>query len=76
MMSGLMEGQEKMSKSSPNSAIFMQDTVSDVKEKIRISFCPEKIIENNPILDYTKHLIFQAKSSLLIERLPKNGGNV
>lgn len=33
MMPGLLEGQEKMSKSDPNSAIFMEDSEADVSEK-------------------------------------------
>lgn len=31
MMPGLLEGQEKMSKSDPNSAIFMEDTEAEVR---------------------------------------------
>jgi tyrosyl-tRNA synthetase len=30
MISGLVQGQEKMSKSNPDSAIFMEDTAKDV----------------------------------------------
>lgn len=33
-----------MSKSIPDSAIFMEDTVEDVNRKIKKAFCPEKII--------------------------------
>ena len=43
-----------MSKSDPDSAIFMEDTVEDVNRKIKKAFCPERQIENNPIIDYTK----------------------
>ena len=43
-----------MSKSDPDSAIFMEDTIEDVNRKIKKSFCPEKIVEGNPILDYCK----------------------
>ena len=35
MLMGLKEGQEKMSKSDPDSAIFMEDTEADVKRKIK-----------------------------------------
>ena len=34
------QGQEKMSKSDPNSAIFMEDTEAEVKTKIKKAFCP------------------------------------
>jgi tyrosyl-tRNA synthetase len=47
-----------MSKSNPDSAIFMEDTVKDVEKKIKKAFCPEKIIEGNPILDYCRNIIF------------------
>ena len=35
-----MQGQEKMSKSDPNSAIFMEDSAAEVKTKIKKAFCP------------------------------------
>jgi tyrosyl-tRNA synthetase len=40
MLYGLKAGQEKMSKSDPDSAIFMEDTVEDVARKIRNAYCP------------------------------------
>ncbi|DBA04510.1 TPA: hypothetical protein N0F65_011058 [Lagenidium giganteum] len=58
MLMGLKEGQEKMSKSDPESAIFMEDAVEDVNRKIEKAFCTEGVVESNPILDYMKHIIF------------------
>jgi tyrosyl-tRNA synthetase len=58
MLMGLKQGQEKMSKSDPESAIFMEDTIEDVERKLEKAFCPEGIVDGNPILDYMKHLIF------------------
>lgn len=43
MMPGLLEGQEKMSKSDPNSAIFMEDTEQEVNTKIKRAYCPPKV---------------------------------
>jgi tyrosyl-tRNA synthetase len=60
MIMGLKEGQEKMSKSDPNSAIFMEDTAKDVDKKINKAYCPEKIIEKNPIVDYVRYIILPA----------------
>ena len=40
MLLGLKEGQAKMSKSDPDSAVFMEDTREDVVRKIKKSFCP------------------------------------
>jgi tyrosyl-tRNA synthetase len=42
MLYGLKAGQSKMSKSDPDSAIFMEDTREDVERKIRQAFCPAK----------------------------------
>lgn len=42
MLYGLKAGQEKMSKSDPDSAIFMEDTAADVERKIRAAYCPSQ----------------------------------
>jgi tyrosyl-tRNA synthetase len=82
MMMGLVEGQEKMSKSMPDSAIFMEDSEADVNAKIKKAFCPIGVVEKNPVMDYFKHIVFESDlvklnpEGLLIERTPENGGNV
>jgi tyrosyl-tRNA synthetase len=43
MMPGLLEGQEKMSKSDPHSAIFMEDSEADVNTKIKKAYCPPQV---------------------------------
>ena len=40
MLYGLKAGQEKMSKSDPDSAVFMEDTAEDVERKIMNAYCP------------------------------------
>jgi tyrosyl-tRNA synthetase len=40
MLYGLKAGQSKMSKSDPDSAIFMEDTKEDVERKIKNAYCP------------------------------------
>ncbi len=40
MLYGLSKGQQKMSKSNPDSAIFMEDTSADVARKIGLAYCP------------------------------------
>jgi tyrosyl-tRNA synthetase len=42
MLYGLKAGQEKMSKSDPDSAIFMEDSAEDVERKIMNAYCPTK----------------------------------
>lgn len=67
MLSGLKEGQAKMSKSDPDSAIFMEDTIEDVNRKIRKSFCTEKEVVGNPILDYCKNIILPSFGTFTIQ---------
>lgn len=38
------QGQEKMSKSDPASAIFMEDSAAEVKTKIKKAFCPPGVV--------------------------------
>lgn len=40
MLMGMKEGQEKMSKSDPFSAIFMEDSEEEVNAKVKKAFCP------------------------------------
>lgn len=67
MMYGLKEGQAKMSKSDPDSAIFMEDSEKDVKRKISGAYCPNTVINENPILDYIKHIIFGFGNEFLVK---------
>jgi len=66
----------KMSKSIPDSAIFMNDSEEDIKRKIANAYCPIKQVEENPILEYAKFLVFEKFGKLSIERPAKFGGNV
>jgi len=75
MLAGLQENCEKMSKSIPDSAIFMEDSEEDVNRKIKKAFCPENVIEKNPIIEYCKYIIFPSHNSFTILRNEKNGGN-
>jgi tyrosyl-tRNA synthetase len=77
------EGQEKealssakMSKSKPETCIFLYDTPEEIGQKMSRAFCPEKTVQFNPVLDITKHIIFREKPTLKIERLAKFGGAV
>jgi len=74
MLAGLKEGQEKMSKSDPESAIFMEDSESEVNSKIKKAFCPPAVLEKNPIFEYIKWIIFQSFGEFVVERSPENGG--
>lgn len=66
----------KMSKSKPETCIYMHDTKDEISRKINKAYCPEKIIEGNPLFDYLKYLIFKRYSTIKIERPAKFGGNL
>ena len=67
---------QKMSKSNPDSAIFMTDTEEEIKRKFKKAFCPEGEVENNPVLEYCKYIIFEKIDKFLVERPEKFGGNI
>ncbi|KAL6637180.1 hypothetical protein ACP70R_024752 [Stipagrostis hirtigluma subsp. patula] len=75
MLPGLKEGQQKMSKSDPSSAIFMEDDETQVNLKIKKAFCPPRIIEGNPCLEYIKYLVVPWFGSFEVARKEANGGN-
>jgi len=66
----------KMSKSKPDTCIFIHDSPEEIRRKIRNAFCPEKEIEFNPVLDWCKYLIFPIKNKLEVKRDKKYGGNI
>ncbi len=65
----------KMSKSKPETAIFMTDSEEEVKTKFKKAYCPDKQIADNPVLEYCKYIIFEKISEFTIERPEKFGGN-
>ncbi|KPI83936.1 tyrosyl-tRNA synthetase putative (TyrS) [Leptomonas seymouri] len=73
MLAGLKQGQAKMSKSDPDSAIFMEDTEEDVARKIGQAYCPRVVQsaqdvtddgapvatdDRNPVLDYYRCVVY------------------
>ena len=66
----------KMSKSKPDSAIFIHDSEQEIQRKLRKAWCPEKVVEGNPILEYARYIVFHEKSSFTVERPEKYGGDV
>ena len=66
----------KMSKSDPNAGIFIHNTDDEIRSKIKKGFCEEGIIENNPILEIARQIVFHEFSTISIERPEKFGGNI
>jgi tyrosyl-tRNA synthetase len=67
----------KMSKSDPKNAIFVHDSFDDIKKKVNSAYCPEKIIDGNPMFDFIKNIILETPAdSVIIERSQKFGGDI
>jgi len=66
----------KMSKSDPNSGIFIHNTDPEIKKKISKAWCEEANIQNNPLLEIAKTVIFHEFNEMKVERPEKFGGNV
>ncbi len=66
----------KMSKSKPQSAIFITDTPEQIKTKLRKAFCPEKETCYNPVLIWAKQFVFNQQAILEVHRPEKYGGDV
>lgn len=67
----------KMSKSKPESAIFIVDSDDEIRAKLMKAYCPPKGVEENPVLGIAKHIIFRGDEvEFLVERPSKYGGPV
>ena len=55
--SGRMDNFKKMSKSDPDSAIFMSDSPSEVERKIKSAFCPQGVVEGNPLAEIMRYVV-------------------
>ncbi len=67
----------KMSKSDPKSSILVHDSFETIREKIGSAYCPEKVVEGNPLFDYLDKIVLKDKDApIRIERSQKYGGPV
>ncbi len=67
----------KMSKSKPDTCIFIHDSPEEIKRKINQAFCLEGEVDFNPILDWAKYIVFRdEKANLEVKRPNKFGGNI
>jgi tyrosyl-tRNA synthetase len=67
---------QKMSKSIPGSGISVIDNYEEIKKTIKDAYCPEKVKEDNPILQIAKLIIFPRIEKLEIKRPDKFGGDL
>ena len=66
----------KMSKSDPNSGVFIHNTDSEIRKKISKAWCEEASTKNNPLLEIARTVIFHEFNEIKVERPEKFGGNV
>ena len=67
---------QKMSKSIKGSGVSVIDSEKEVEKIIKDAYCPEGIVEDNPILQIARLIIFPKIGSIKIKRSAKFGGNV
>jgi len=72
-----VKAEVKMSKSKPETAIFVTDTPDKIREKIRKAYCPPKTEEYNPIMEIAKYIIFyEGEKEFVVKRPAKYGGTI
>jgi tyrosyl-tRNA synthetase len=75
---GLMDAEisSKMSKSRPETSIFVHDSPEVIMRKVNSAYCPPRVLEGNALIEYSRYIVFRKRKSLTIERPEKYGGNV
>lgn len=67
----------KMSKSKPDTAVFVHDSPEEVERKLRGAYCPPAELDLNPVANWADMLAFRAAgASLDVDRPEKFGGPV
>jgi tyrosyl-tRNA synthetase len=66
----------KMSKSKPGSAIPINASDEEVSKILKSAWCPEKVVEGNPVLELCKYVIFPVNKKIEVERKKEYGGDV
>ena len=74
---GRMDAAEsKMSKSNPDSAVFLHDKPELIQQKLKKAFCPQAQVEDNPVLEHARLVIFPELGHMDIHRPEKFGGDL
>ena len=66
---------EKMSSSSDN-YISVDDDTKAVEKKINRSFCPQGVVDDNPVIELFRYHIFPRFPEIEVKRPPKFGGDL
>lgn len=76
----------KMSKSKPDSAVWVHDSLEEISRKLKKAYCPMPQLEQNieiikeeqkfnPVLNWCEYLVYPADKTISVERPEKFGGN-
>ncbi len=65
----------KMSKSRPETSIFVHDSREEIIGKVNSAYCPPRVLQGNVLVEYCRYIIFRKMKSLVVERPEKYGGN-
>ncbi len=71
-----IESELKMSKSKPGSAVFIHDSPEEIQAKLLHAYCPEKVLELNPVIDLAESVVLLLRKKMKVERSEKHGGDI
>ncbi len=67
----------KMSKSKPETALYVHDSEEAIKSKIAKAYCPVGVVDGNPIIELAEYVILRdGKTPMVISRPAKFGGDL
>jgi tyrosyl-tRNA synthetase len=66
----------KMSKSRPETALFIHDTPDQIGSKLKGAFCPAGVVEGNPVTELARLVVLPLAGALDVKRPAKFGGDV
>ncbi|MEM3567579.1 MAG: tyrosine--tRNA ligase, partial [Thermoplasmata archaeon] len=66
----------KMSKSNPDSCVFLHDSPDEIRRKLRKAYCPQKVVEGNPVIEIARYIVFPKLGRLEIPREERHGGTL
>lgn len=70
-----LDGDDKMSSSKDN-FIAVDDSVEVISKKINKSYCPQGVVEDNPMIEIAETFVYPNQETLVIRRPEKFGGDV
>lgn len=67
----------KMSKSRPETCIYVHDSTEEIYEKLKMAYCPAGEVKGNPVLEIAEQLLFRGmEKEFTIVRPPRFGGDI